>query len=68
MNDTKSIFASKTVWGAVIMVAPIALQAMGVSLTADETAALGDLIDPIVSLVGFVLTVYGRMSATKAIG
>lgn len=68
MTDTKSILASKTVWGALIAVAPMLLQTAGVNLTADETSALGGLIDPIVSLVGFVLAVYGRVSATKAIG
>lgn len=66
--ESKSIFASKTVWGAVIAVAPMVLQTAGITLTADETAALGGLIDPIVTLVGFVLAVYGRVTATKAIG
>jgi hypothetical protein len=59
--DSKSIFASKTFWGAVLAVAaPIAGQ---FGLTLDVEGWSND----IVSLLGAAIVIWGRWTATKPV-
>ena len=67
--DIKSMFASKTIWGAVAMVAPTILSLFG--LTAAESGTVVSSVTAIVSnafvVGGFVLTIIGRFKANTAI-
>lgn len=69
MFDVKSIFASKTLWGILISVVPTILQ--GAGITADQaTGAVTDvqaIINHVMQLLGVVLAVWGRFTATKAL-
>lgn len=73
MGDSKSIFASKTFWGAVISVlGKLSGVVFGVEIGEDSVAQITDLTIAAVSFgtsfIGDVLAVYGRVKATKAIG
>lgn len=68
MKDVKSFLRSKTIWGAVIAVAPPVLNLLGYSVTGADVAQVSGSIDSIVTAVGALLAVYGRVTATKAIG
>jgi 2-methylisocitrate lyase-like PEP mutase family enzyme len=75
MDDTKSLLASKTIWGALLAIAASVAGALGFAISGDDqTAALGlvDQIfaewDRIAALVGGILALYGRIRATRRIG
>lgn len=65
--ETKSIFLSKTVWGAVIAASPAILALFGyrVSDSAAFTSGAEDVVNSVVTLVGAAVAVYGRLVATK---
>lgn len=67
--DVKSIFASKTLWSAVIAALPTVLGLFGFKITdlAGFTAGSEQIIDGIVTLVGTAGVVYGRIKANKAL-
>lgn len=69
MIDFKNIFASKTIWGAVLMILPVILGLFGFS--SEDAAAVGtqvtSFVEHAIQFVGFVLTVWGRLTATKGI-
>ena len=58
MDGTKSILASKTFWGAAIALASTGLQAAGVT---DSSGYANDAA----TIIGSVLSIYGRFAATK---
>jgi hypothetical protein len=64
---TKSIFASKTIWGALIPVvatlAPMALNKAGITNPSDQQALLSSLA----TVAGAGLAVYGRFKATQGL-
>ena len=67
--DVKSIFASKTIWGAILMFAPTVLGFFGFTAT-EATGAINEVqafVTHAVSFVGFVLTIWGRFTAKKAL-
>jgi hypothetical protein len=75
MDDTKSLLASRTVWGALIAIAASLAGAVGLSISAAEQATALDLIDQafgewdrIAALIGGGLALYGRIRATRRIG
>ena len=69
MFDVKSLFASKTFWGAIIMFAPTVASVFGLNMTAqDATDAVGHVqttVTAVVETVGFLTVLWGRMTATK---
>lgn len=73
MDETKSIFKSKSFWGAVMsLLGKLAGVIFGVEIDAETTVQITDLtvaaISFGVSFVGDFLAVYGRVKATKKIG
>lgn len=75
MDDTKSLLASRTVWGAIIAIAASIAGALGFGVGAAEQAAALSLVDQILgewdrlaALAGAVLALYGRVKATRRIG
>lgn len=73
MDDVKSWLASKTVWGGIVMVACTIL-GWWKGITVDP-ATQAQVVDTAVqtfttlgNLVGGMLAIYGRITATKKIG
>ena len=68
MYNVKSFLRSKTIWGAMIAVAPPVANLLGYSVTGADVAQVSGSIDSIVTAVGCLWAVFGRVTATKAIG
>jgi hypothetical protein len=66
MNQYKSIFASTTFWGSIVslvaMFAPKVFLIVGLTPNATGQATA---VTYIISGIGFLVTVYGRLTATK---
>lgn len=60
---TKSIFASKTLWGLAVAAVATVVQRWGVSLGEADQAALVDALSTIGQTVGGIIAVYGRVTA-----
>lgn len=66
--DSKSIFQSKTFWGAVLsLVGKIAAVHFGFGVTPELVDAGATALSLGASAVGDVIAVYGRVKATKPI-
>ena len=67
MNDVKSLFASKTLWGVLITALPVVLNLFGYQIADASafTAGSEELTNEIVTLIGVGIAVYGRIVATK---
>jgi uncharacterized membrane protein len=68
MNDVKSFLKSKTIWGAAITVAPSVAGLFGYTITGADVATANDAINSIVTAVGSLLAIYGRVTARARIG
>ena len=62
--ETKPIYTSKTIIGALVLVLAVALERTGIPVLEGEVA---DLVNGLVALIGLTLTVYGRVKAKKAL-
>jgi asparagine N-glycosylation enzyme membrane subunit Stt3 len=62
MDDTKPVWASKTLWGAVIAILGAAAGLLGITPEQLPSA------DEVVTVIGGVLAIVGRFMATKPIG
>lgn len=60
--DVKSALASRTVWGALIMIAATAAQMFGIDIGGTE-----GWLEPLMQLFGAVLALYGRFKAVKKV-
>lgn len=60
--DTKGLLTSKTVWGTIIMIAATALSFFHIDI-GDQSG----WVEPIMSLVGAGVAIYGRIKAVKKI-
>lgn len=67
MDGVKSIFESKTFWGAVLAVAGSIAGMLGYTFGAAEQQAVVEIVSTMVSTIGSGLAIYGRVVATKAI-
>ncbi|MEZ5648644.1 MAG: hypothetical protein R3E60_06900 [Alphaproteobacteria bacterium] len=75
MNGSKSLFASKGVWGAIAAIVGMVAHWFGLSVTPDDQALvattlaqIADYGGSIVELFGVLLGLYGRITADKKIG
>ncbi|MGS4886109.1 hypothetical protein [Roseibium sp. MB-4] len=75
MNSTKSLFKSKTFWGAVIAIVASLAGLFGFEITATDQQDLIGLYDQalaawdsIAVVAGGLLAIYGRVTATSRIG
>lgn len=68
-NETKSILASKTLWGVLIAALPSIARLVGYDITdvAAFTAGAGESVEAIITLVGSALAIFGRLKATAAL-
>jgi hypothetical protein len=74
MGATKSAVGSLTIWSAVVILAAQGLQAVGYTISADDQAAIANLINSgiltgttIISMVGAIGAIIGRIRASKQI-
>lgn len=67
MDETKSWYMSKTVWGGLIAVAAGAAGAFGYTVAPDDQAQIVDAAVVVATLVGGLLSVFGRVMASKAV-
>ena len=65
--ETKSVFASKTIWGIVIAAIPTVLGLFHLHVTdvAAFTQGAQDIVDALITLSGSVVAIWGRIVATK---
>jgi hypothetical protein len=66
--DTKTLLSSKTVWGALVAILGAILSYFGIDLSPADQGALVEQIGNGVTLVGALLAIWGRATATKQIG
>ena len=67
MTDVKSLFASKTIWGAVIALLAGALSLLGYQLAPADQSELVNLVSGLAAAVGGGIAIYGRVVASKRI-
>ncbi len=67
MQDLKSWYQSKTIWGALVAVLSSLLGLAGVQLGLDEQGDLADLLVGLGGSLGGLLALYGRISAKTGI-
>lgn len=68
MDQVKSIFSSKTFWGAAIAALAGIGAIFGHTLAPADQATLVDNITGIAGIVGSLIAIYGRAVATTKIG
>lgn len=68
MNDIKSFFASKTVWGAAIAILPNIAALFGLNIAPGDAASAAGHVQEIAAAVGGLIAIWGRVTATKRIG
>lgn len=68
MNDVKGFFASKTIWGGIIAGLGAIGSIFGFDFGAADQAAAIDAVYNIMTAVGALLAIWGRVTATKTIG
>ena len=67
MNESQKWYESRAVWGGIIAVAAVLLQAGGITLDADTQTRLVDYLFDGIAAVGGLLAIWGRITATKSI-
>lgn len=67
MDETKSWYMSKTVWGGLIAVVAGAAGAFGYTIAPDDQAQIVDAVVAAATVVGGLLAVFGRVKASKAV-
>ena len=68
LEDIKGFFQSKTVWGALIAIAPPVASLFGYDIGKDDVAGFQTHLDSIITAVGALIAMYGRVTATTKIG
>jgi hypothetical protein len=68
MDQFKSWIESKAVWGGIAAVAGAALSLGHYTLTPADAAHAVDLVTGIVTAIGGLVAIYGRVVASKKIG
>ena len=67
MQNSKSVFSSKTILGIFLLLIPIVKQFLGIDLSQIEITNLFKNVDVIVNasiaVLGTILSIYGRFSA-----
>lgn len=68
MENFKGFFASKTVWGAIVVMLSGVAGIFGYSVDAQAQASLVEIGTSIVSAIGGIFILFARVRATKRIG
>lgn len=67
MDDSKTIFASKTFWGIIIGLFGTLLGRFGYTIVSPDQIVLANDLAVIAGAVGSILAIYGRAKASKAV-
>ena len=67
MNDVKAWYRSRTVWGALVAILASLAHGAGVEVTAGDEAELADLLVAAVGVVGGLVALIGRISASRRV-
>lgn len=65
MDNTKSIFVSRTVISAIVVLVAAVINLFGYNIDAKNQTELIELIMTIITAVGALITIYFRIIATK---
>lgn len=68
MEDKKSLFASKTFWGAILAGGSALLGIFGVEVSEGEKNAILEGATAVGAVVGTLVAIWGRFKASKRIG
>ena len=71
MEGVKSLFASKTFWGALTAIAgilPTLLPLFGFSVSAEDSVGLVQQLGALIAAAGALFAIFGRIVASKKIG
>ncbi len=68
MNELKPLVESKTFWGAMMALVSSGVAAGHYTLTPADAASAVDIIVSIISGIGGLVAIYGRVVASKKIG
>lgn len=64
----KPWYASKTIWGAVVVLLSVMASHFGLTLTDSDSDSLVNALSAVGETVGSILVIWGRVRATKQIG
>lgn len=68
LTDTKSIFASKGVWGGAIAVLAALAGLFGYAVSPEQQAQIVETAALVASGIGGLVSLWGRIAATRRIG
>jgi hypothetical protein len=75
MEDVKPWYASKGIWGSIIVIAAMGLKVAGIEISPDDQATAVDMVvkgassvADLVALGGGVIALWGRLRASTKIG
>ncbi len=68
MSDFKTLFTSKTFWGALVAVLAGALSMFGYQIGPADQAELVNSVSGLAAAAGGLVAIYGRIVASKRIG
>lgn len=63
MNDSKTWYMSKTVWGGVVAILASCANLLGLEITPEDERGAVDGLTALASAVGGLIAVWGRISA-----
>lgn len=68
---TKSFFSSSSIWGLILMAAPLIGELVGIEVTQEDIQTGTNVVDTavksVVGFFGFVLGIYGRWKAGRVV-
>lgn len=67
MNEEKQWYESKTVWSGVVTLLAVALGAVGYTVTPEDQISLVAAVTAAAASIGSIVSIYGRVSASKKI-
>lgn len=68
MNGTKSFFKSKAIWGGLAATLGGGIPILGYVVSGADVMEMRELILSLVSTLGGMASIYGRVKATRRIG
>jgi hypothetical protein len=63
MNDLKTWYMSKTVWGGVVAILASSANLLGLEIGADDESGVVDALTALAAAVGGLIAIWGRISA-----
>jgi uncharacterized membrane protein YccC len=63
MNDLKTWYMSKTVWGGVVAILASCANLLGLEIAPDDESGVVDALTALAAAVGGLIAIWGRISA-----